>query len=160
VKSSSTRELTAPAEVVALESLTRTLVGVAFESLEVLGGRVSLAQFRLLLRLYELGRVPSSQLAAALGEGASSVTRMVDRLQAAGLVVRGGDPKHRAVVTVELTPQAADLVSTVIRRRHELLTAILGDLTGQERAAVVQAAAHLARTTSTNAVATNGILPL
>jgi DNA-binding MarR family transcriptional regulator len=67
-------------DVVALDLLTRTLVGVALESLEVLGGRVSLAQFRLLLRLDELGRVPSSRLATALGLGASSVTRMVDRL--------------------------------------------------------------------------------
>lgn len=158
MRSSPPQELAPPADVLALESLTRILVGVAFESLDALGGRVSLAQFRLLLRLYELGKVPSSQLAAALGEGASSVTRMVDRLQSAGLVVRGGDPSHRAVVTVELTAEAAELVATVIRRRHELLTAILNDLTGPERAAVVQAAAHLAPTTK--AVATNGILPL
>ena len=144
----------------ALELLTRTLVGVALESLEVLGGRVSLAQFRLLLRLDELGRVPSSRLAAALGLGASSVTRMVDRLQAAGLVVRGGDPNQRAVVTVDLTPEARQLVATVVQHRHELLTRLLNDLTANERAAVVQAAGHLARTATTDDVATAGLLPL
>jgi DNA-binding MarR family transcriptional regulator len=144
-------------DVIALELLTRTLVGVALESLDVLGGRVSLAQFRLLLRLDELGKVPSSRLAAALGLGASSVTRMVDRLQAADLVVRGGDPGHRGVVTVELTPEARQLVATVVRHRHRLLATLLNDLTVDERAAVVRAAGHLA---GTDDVATSGILPL
>ena len=36
-------------EVAELEMLTRALVGITLESLEVLGGEVSLPQFRLLL---------------------------------------------------------------------------------------------------------------
>jgi len=50
---------------------------------------VSLPRVRLLLVLSGLGRVPSSRLAAELGMTASSVTRLADRLEAAGLVARG-----------------------------------------------------------------------
>ena len=54
-------------EVAELEMLTRALVGITLESLEVLGGEVSLPQFRLLLAAEALGRVPSSRLAGAVG---------------------------------------------------------------------------------------------
>ena len=82
----------------ALEMLTRALVGITLQSLEVLGDEVSLPQFRLLLAASELGRAPSSRLAEATGVPASSVTRLADRLEAAGLLARGGDvrsPLHR-----------------------------------------------------------------
>ena len=62
---------------------------------------MSVPQFRLLVALDGLGRVPSSTLADALGMVASSVTRLVDRLQAAGLVQRGSDDRNRSIVTVE-----------------------------------------------------------
>jgi hypothetical protein len=48
-------------EVAGLEMLTRALVGITLQSLEVLGGEVSLPQFRLLLAASTLGRVPSSR---------------------------------------------------------------------------------------------------
>ena len=77
--------------VAALELMTRALVGLTLQSLQVLGAEVSLPQFRLLLVLSALGRVPSSRLAAELGMTASSVTRLADRLEAAGLAARGAD---------------------------------------------------------------------
>src|ERR1700733_338815 len=66
-------------EVAELEMLTRALVGITLESLEVLGGEVSLPQFRLLLAASTLGRAPSSRLAGAAGGPASSGTRLADR---------------------------------------------------------------------------------
>jgi DNA-binding MarR family transcriptional regulator len=127
--------------VAALELMTRALVGLSLESLRVLGTEVSLAQFRLLRELSELGRVPSSRLAAELGMTASSVTRLADRLVAAGLAVRGSDPRNRSIVTLEVTPAGLDLVVRVVERRHELLAAVLHQMDPAERAA----AAHLAR---------------
>ena len=47
----------APARSPNLEMLTRALVGITLQSLEVLGGEVSLPQFRLLLAASTLGRV-------------------------------------------------------------------------------------------------------
>src|SRR6516162_5837598 len=98
--------------------MTRAVVRLTMLSMEVLGGEVSLPQFRLLLVLSGLGRVPSSRLATEMGIGASSVTRLADKLASAGLLTRGTDPRSRSVVTVEATPAGAELVARVVARRQ------------------------------------------
>jgi DNA-binding MarR family transcriptional regulator len=128
-------------EVAELEMLTRALVGITLESLEVLGGEVSLPQFRLLLAASALGRVPSSRLAEAAGVPASSVTRLADRLEAAGLLARGDDARSRSIVTVESTAAGRALVARVVARRHELIAAVLDRMSPGERASVARAAA-------------------
>jgi DNA-binding MarR family transcriptional regulator len=133
-----------PEQVAALELMTRVMVGLTMRSVEVLGGEVSVTQFRLLLVLSGLGRVPSSRLAAELGISASSVTRLGDRLVAAGLVARGADPRSRSVVTVEATEAGVELVARVVARRRELLAALLGRMTPAERAEVARVARRFA----------------
>ena len=128
-------------EVAELEMLTRALVGITLQSLEVLGGEVSLPQFRLLLAAEALGRAPSSRLAGVVGIPASSVTRLADRLEAAGLLARGTDARSRSIVTIEITGAGRDLVARVVARRHELLEAVLARMAPAERAAVAAAAA-------------------
>ncbi|GAA2135398.1 MarR family winged helix-turn-helix transcriptional regulator [Kitasatospora kazusensis] len=123
------------AEIEAFQTATRDLIGVALRSLETLEGEVSLPQFRLLLVLGDLGRCPSSRVAHALGLGASSVTRLADRLFASGHVNRGTDPHHRSVVTLELSPSGAQLVERVLRWRHQELERVLRRLEPSERAA-------------------------
>lgn len=131
-------------EVADVEMLTRALVGITLQSLEVLGGQVSLPQFRLLLAASTLGRAPSSRLAEAAGVPASSVTRLADKLEAAGLLARGADARSRSIVTVEITGAGRDLVGRVVARRHELLAAVLARMAPGERAAVAIAAARFA----------------
>jgi DNA-binding MarR family transcriptional regulator len=131
-------------DVAALELMTRALVGLTLRSLEVLDGVVTAPQFRLLLVLDELGQVPSSRLAAKLGTLASSVTRLADRLEAAGLLARGHDPRNRSIVTVEATPAGRDLVARVVARRHVLLAEVLDRMTPAERASAAGAASRFA----------------
>jgi DNA-binding MarR family transcriptional regulator len=147
--------------VAALELMTRALVGLTLRSLQVLGTEVSLPQFRLLLVLSGLGRVPSSRLAAELGMTASSVTRLADRLEAAGLVARGADPHNRSIVTLGVTPDGLHLVARVVERRHELLAAVLRRMEPAERTAAAQLARRFAQL-SDNAAAlgVTGPLPL
>jgi DNA-binding MarR family transcriptional regulator len=128
-------------EVAELEMLTRALVGITLQSLEVLGGEVSLPQFRLLLAASTLGRAPSSRLAEAAGFPASSVTRLADKLEAAGLLVRGADTHSRSIVTIEITGAGRGLVARVVARRRELLAAVLARMAPGERTAVARAAA-------------------
>lgn len=136
-------------DVAAFEQLTRALIGVTLESLDALDGTtVTIPQFRVLLALDGLGRAPSSALAARMGVTASSVTRGVDRLQAAGLVTRGTDKRSRSIVTVELTEPGRDLVATVLARRHALFEAVLDAMTPAERAAAADAATRFARLAS------------
>jgi DNA-binding MarR family transcriptional regulator len=147
--------------VTALELMTRALVGITLQSLEVLDGEVSLAQFRLLLILSGLGRVPSSRLAAELKMTPSSVTRIADKLEAAGLLARGADPRSRSIVTVEAAPAGLDLVTRVVAHRHELLTAVLGRMTADERDAAARMALHFSGLAAdATAFSVTGPLPL
>jgi DNA-binding MarR family transcriptional regulator len=148
-------------EVAALELMTRALVGVTLQSLRVLDGAVSLPQFRLLLVLSTLGRVPSSRLAGELGMTASSVTRLADRLEAAGLLIRGADPRSRSIVTLEVTRAGLDLVAQVVQRRHVLLAAVLDRMDSTERAMAARTARRFAELAGdATALGVTGPLPL
>lgn len=123
-------------ELEVLQVATRVLTGVALRSLDVLDGMVTLPQFRMLAALAGLGQVRSVQVARALGTEASTVTRLADRLVAAGHVARGSEPGHRGVVTLELTENGRQLVERVQAwRRHEL-TRILNRLSPADQAQV------------------------
>src|ERR1700685_278269 len=101
----------APGAADVLQAATRVLAGVALRSLDVLDSAVTLPQFRLLAVLADLGPAPSGRAARALGLDPSTVTRLADRMVAAGHVARGHDPDPRGVVTLELTASGHDLVA-------------------------------------------------
>ncbi|MGH3281249.1 MAG: MarR family transcriptional regulator [Trebonia sp.] len=149
MKTSHTDEETAEetagqADVGALEMMTRALIGIALEGIHSEGTDVTLPQFRLLLALEGLGRVPSSKLAARLGLAASAITRMGDRLEHAGLVQRGTDQGNRSIVTVELSVAGHRLVDGALARRQERLAAVLDRMSPDDRAAAVRSARQFA----------------
>ncbi|WP_035796813.1 MarR family winged helix-turn-helix transcriptional regulator [Kitasatospora mediocidica] len=125
-------------EIDAFQTAARDLIGVALRSLDVLAGQVSLPQFRMLLALRDLGRCPSSHVAQALGLGASSVTRLADRLHVSGHIARGADAHHRGVVTLELTALGHHVVSEVLDWRHQEFARILARLEPGQRAATAE----------------------
>ena len=126
----------APGAAEVLQAATRVLAGVALRSLDALESAVTLPQFRLLAVLADLGPVPSGQAARALGLDRSTITRLADRMVAAGYVARGTSPQHRGVVTLDLTASGRDLVATADAwRRHELAR-IMARLAPAEQATV------------------------
>ena len=131
------------AQVEVLEAATRVLAGIALRSVDVLHGAATLPQFRLLAVLAGGASSRSSAVARALGLDASSVTRLADRLVAAGYVTRGGEPRHRSVVTLELTPAGQRLVNQVEDWRRAELTRILGKLTTGDRTHLTMMLHHL-----------------
>ncbi len=135
------RQVPTPRELVAFEVATRDLVGLALRSVE--GLSMSLPQFRLLRVLAETGGLGATQCAHALGIAGSSVTRLVDRLEASGHLVRQPDPANRSAVVLALTESGSEVVEQVERRRREELAAALGDLTADERAQCVVALERL-----------------
>lgn len=132
-------------DVAALEQLTQALVGITAQSLDALDGAVTVSQFRLLRTLDALGHVPSSALAAALGSAASSVTRLVDKLEATGMVVRGSDSHSRSIVTLQVTGAGREVVAAVLARRRALLEAVLDAMTPGERERAADAAGLFVR---------------
>ena len=129
----------APGSVETLQAAIRVLTSVALRSLDVLDGAVTLPQFRMLAVLAELGQARSVQVARALGLEASTVTRLADRMVAAGHVARGGEPGHRGVVTLELTASGQELVHRVAAWREQELARILLQLPPAARAQVTTA---------------------
>lgn len=126
-------------ELEVLQVATRVLTGVALRSLDVLDGMVTLPQFRMLAALADLGQVRSVQVARALGTEASTVTRLGDRLVAAGHVARGSEPGHRGVVTLDLTESGRQLVARVDAWRRRELTRILDRLSPADQRQVAGA---------------------
>ena len=132
----------APQMAEVLQAATRVLAGVALRSLEVLDGAVTLPQFRMLAVLADLGRARSVQVARALGLEASTVTRLAGAV-GAGDVIRGREPGHRGVVTLELTAAGQDLVSQVAAWRERELARILRQLPPAGRVQVTTALRQL-----------------
>jgi DNA-binding MarR family transcriptional regulator len=75
-----------------------------------------------------MGRARSARVARTLGLDASTVTRLADRLVTTGHVVRGSDPHHRSVVTLELTSSGQRLVSAVSGWRQRELSRMVATL--------------------------------
>ena len=86
------------------------------------GGKVTLAQAAILFLLKEKDRRYMSEMGQAMGVDNSAMTRLVDRLEKAGLVKRQIDPENRRAISILLTPpgrkEAAGAL-TVIKRVNE-----------------------------------------
>jgi DNA-binding MarR family transcriptional regulator len=119
-------------ELAAIQLATSDLVGVALRSVEDL--EVSLPQFRLLRALDELGETSATRCAEELGVAGSSVTRLVDRLDASGHLVRRPDADNRSAVVLALTDRGRRLVKRVQDRRRRELGNALDRLSLKERA--------------------------
>jgi DNA-binding MarR family transcriptional regulator len=130
-------------DVAVLQEATRLLAGVALRSLEILDGAVTLPQYRALAVLSDLGQVRSARVADALGLEASTVTRLVDRLAAAGYVTRGVDPTNRSAVTLELTKAGRQLVRRVVAWRQRELERMLASLDPADRQSLTGGLAQL-----------------
>ena len=129
----------APGAAEVLQAATRVLAGVALRSLDALDSAVTLPQFRLLAVLADLGPVPTGRAARTLGLDPSTVTRLADRMVAAGHVTRGTAPQHRGVVTLELTATGRHLVAVADGWRRQELARILGRLAPPDQEAVTAA---------------------
>lgn len=128
-------------EILAFETATRDLVGLALRSVADRG--VSLSQFRLLLTLDEIGPASSTACASALGVVGSSITRLANRLAVSGHLMRGSDPGNRSVVLLELTDSGREVVRSVTEHRRRELGRALGHLSPEVRAACAAALAQL-----------------
>ncbi len=129
----------APGAADVLQAATRVLAGVALRSLDALDAAVTLPQFRLLAVLADLAPVPTGRAARTLGLDPSTVTRLADRMVAAGHVTRGTDPQHRGVVTLELTATGRHLVAVSDGWRRQELARIMARLAPPDQEAVTAA---------------------
>ena len=85
------------------------------------------------------------ELAAREGISAPSMTRYLDRLERAGLIVRTRSPEDARRIRPALTPKGVRVVRSVRRRRTAWLAERLQGLPAQEQRAVEAAIEPLSR---------------
>lgn len=98
---------------------------------------VSLGDLRAIRVLGDLGEIPVSRLGAALGMHRSTTTDLVDRLEAAGLVVRRRDGSDRRVTTIQVTAKGQAALTDTSLFRDSLVARRLARLDREEQAQLV-----------------------
>lgn len=83
--------------------------------------------------------VPLSQICQQMLADNSNLTRMVDRLEARGLVRRAADPNDRRVTLVQLTEAGKALIDELRPRHRDLVEQRMSHLTPAQLAAFQEA---------------------
>jgi DNA-binding MarR family transcriptional regulator len=117
----------------------RVIVGVVMRSLDASPVPVTVAQYRMLATMAELGPTRSATLAGLLDVDASTITRMSDRLVRDGLVVRRTERADRRAVRIALSAKGTQVVEAVAARRREEFASLLRAIPASKRARVVAA---------------------
>jgi DNA-binding MarR family transcriptional regulator len=97
------------------------------------------AQWGMLLRLSRKPGISQKELADTMEVEPISVARMVDRLEAAGLVERRADEQDRRIWRLHLREAATGMLTDIQQQRDELARFITDGVTPAQREAMVAA---------------------
>ncbi|GAA1523069.1 hypothetical protein GCM10009730_34120 [Streptomyces albidochromogenes] len=95
--------------------------------------RLSALQLEALLIVRRWPGINLTGLAEEVGAAPPAVSRLCDRLEAAGLLRREPAPTSRREIGLVLTLQANELIDALFARRHEMFAAVLGRMRPAER---------------------------
>ncbi|WP_042430655.1 MarR family winged helix-turn-helix transcriptional regulator [Streptacidiphilus anmyonensis] len=125
--------------VTAVLTASRVLVAISARSLGSTAETLTLPQFRMLVLLHSRGGMNLSRLAEQLAVNPSTAMRMIDRLIAAGMVVRETNAQDRREVSIALTDKGADTVVEATERRRADIAEIIDRMPAEHRVGLVQA---------------------
>lgn len=111
---------------------------------EVALGELTVAQLRVLFRLRRRGPMTSGKLAASLGVTLPTVTSIIDRLVAKGLVERQDDPTDRRRVIVAISEDGAAIAERIQQGRRIRKARALEALSEDDLAALLKGLTALA----------------
>jgi len=121
----------------AVLTASRLLVSLSARSIAEVNDTITIAQFRVLVLLHTRGPMNQATLAGQLEVQPSTATRMVDRLANAGLVERV--PRTRRELAICLTDRGTDTVERATQRRRQQIGAVIGRMTSQQQADLIDA---------------------
>lgn len=108
------------------------------------GSSLTPSKLRALDLLAGHGSLRIGELADGVGVDDTTTTRLVDRLEAAGLAARRSDTGDRRATTVELTRAGEKLVAGLAAQRQLFFCDVLAALEPEERAELVRLTAKAA----------------
>ncbi|MBW8482023.1 MarR family transcriptional regulator [Actinomadura parmotrematis] len=123
-------------QATALDEVAGSLMSVWSRAHNAPDVPVPATQLRALLAL-EHGPMNVSELAAELGALVSSASRLCDRLEASGLLLRDAGRDDRREVTVQLTAEGRGLLERLQVRRRAELARVLADMSSPARQALL-----------------------
>src|SRR5262249_30509625 len=123
----------------AVLTASRLLVAISARSLAAAEGRVTLAQFRMLVVLATAGEVKLIRLAELLAVNPSTAMRMIDRLTTAGLTKRRINPANRRETLLRLTAAGQQIVDESTARRRADIAAIVSRMPADQRGDLIAA---------------------
>ena len=109
------------------------------------GADVTLNQYRALVVLASRSPIRMSDLADELSLAPSSATRLVERLERKGLVVRAMSETSRRAIDLRLEPAGEQLVARVMAERRRQFEDLLAGVSDRRKATMRRAFEDLAR---------------
>lgn len=106
---------------------------------------VSLARARTLATLHREGARRLTELARVEQVAQPTMSALIDRLEADGLVIRSGEETDGRTVVVSITDAGRDCLGRLIDRRAQSLERALLQLPAEDRAAIAAALPALRR---------------
>lgn len=126
------------------ESGLMVLLEACERAVEEIGSAVPPAQLRALLIVDRAGCLNLSALARALGASASAASRLIDRMQAGGLLTRDRAALSRREIVLVPTESGRRLAEWVRSQRRAALDGVLQTMSPAGREALARALSELA----------------
>ena len=135
--------VTSPADLA--NSLRLSITRLARRMRQESDARLTPTQIAALATVDRHGPLPLGALAEEEQIGAPTVTKIVDKLHAAGLVERLPDPDDRRVTRIAATPSGRTLLDEIRERKTAWLATRLAELDAEDLATLTAAAEVLER---------------
>lgn len=120
------------------------LLDACERAVEEIRSAVPPAQLRALLIIGHEGGTNLNRLASALGSSPSATSRLIDRMEASGLLTRGRAPASRREIVVLPTESGRRLADWVRGQRRATLGQMLDAMSAEGREALARGLAELA----------------
>lgn len=134
----------------AIEATAGPLISVWAHAADSEQALISGPQLRALRALDRPGGLNLNGLAAELGTIASSVSRLCDRLVAAGLINREPSAATRREISLTLRAAGEELLARLARARRDEITAVLDGMTPTAARALARGLGEFARAAQTH----------
>lgn len=131
-------------DVGAAEVGLAALLEVCERAVEEIGPAVPPAQLRALLIIERAGSLNLNRLARALGSSASATSRLIDRMEAAGLLTRDRAAASRREIVLLPTESGRRLAEWIRVQRRQALSQVLEAMSPAGREALARGLVELA----------------